>query len=87
MNIYKISQTVNIDYDTYDSAIVYARSEEEAKYMNPDSYYKLEWWEDTTNYCYTWCHPEFVTVELLGEATDKITITEAGVILASFNAG
>ena len=87
MNIYKISQTVNIDYNTYDSAIVYARSEEDARYICPDNYYISGWWEDEINYSHSWCHPDFVTVDLLGEATDWITVTEAGVILASFNAG
>lgn len=31
MNLYLISQDVNNDYDTYDSAVVAAESEEEAR--------------------------------------------------------
>jgi len=41
MNIYKISQNVNNGYNTYDSAVVYAKNEEEAKRIHP-SYI----WED-----------------------------------------
>ena len=36
MNIYKISQEVNSEYDTYDSAIVLAESEEVARLIHPD---------------------------------------------------
>ena len=36
MNIYKVSQDVNNDYDTYGAFIRYAKDEEEARYMPPD---------------------------------------------------
>lgn len=36
MKIYKISQDVNNDYGTYDSAVVYAKDEEEAKSIHPN---------------------------------------------------
>jgi hypothetical protein len=35
MNIYHISQSVNRGYDTYDSAVVTAESEEDARQMYP----------------------------------------------------
>jgi hypothetical protein len=37
MKIYKISQNVNNDYDTYDSAIVYAETAEDARRIHPSS--------------------------------------------------
>lgn len=78
MNIYRISQAENGSYDTFDSAIVVAASEEDAKNTTPDGK------PFTTRYG-TWASkPENVTVELVG-TTD---IFPAGTILcASFNAG
>lgn len=95
MKIYKISQkTNNSDYDTYDSAIVCAESEEEAKIINPGGYHI---WHDNDWYFQfadgketredkddTWARPEHIKIEYLGEAKDGL---KKGVILASFNAG
>ena len=36
MNIYKIKQNANKDYDTYDSAVVIAESESKAQQMQPE---------------------------------------------------
>lgn len=38
MNIYKISQNINNGWDTYDSAIVCAESEEDARKIHPSKY-------------------------------------------------
>lgn len=79
MNLYRISQTVNRDYDTYDSAIVCARDETAAKAIHPRLAIRNRW------DCSSWCDsPDQVTVELIGSAAPGIP---AGVILASFNAG
>jgi hypothetical protein len=80
MNLYRISQKVNIDYDTYDSAVVCAESEEAARSMHPSG---REWdgaWERWGD----WCAKDDVQVELVGKAEDTI---ERGVVCASFNAG
>lgn len=79
MNLYLISQTVNHDYDTYDSAVVAAESEEQAREMQPDGNPMPSDWQFST-----WAKPEHVTVRLIGVATNG---TSAGVICASFNAG
>ena len=83
MNIYKVSQTGNNDYDTFDSMIVIAESEEDARWMRPDgrswdeiSCLRLSW-DD-------WYWPEECTVELIGEALPG---ARPKVVLASFNAG
>ncbi len=75
MNLYLISQTDNIDYDTYDSAVVAAPDEESAKRIPPTE----DSWDSS------WAKsPDSVKVKLIGAASPDI---EQGVILASFNAG
>jgi len=77
VNLYKISQTDNDDWDTYDSAIVCAASEDDARQINPGG----RWNSSLDGWCKS---PDLVTVELLGTANDDIP---AGVVLSSFNAG
>ena len=77
MNIYRISQTVNDDYDTWDSAVVVASSEEAARQNHPGGFHDGSWGG--------WCLPKDVKVELIGVVLfDDI---EAGVVCASYNAG
>jgi len=84
MNIYKITQSENNGYDTYDAAIVIAPDESAARYIHPDG--DLTWSKKGAwDYSYSWCcSPDEVTVELIGVAIDT---APAGVVLASFNAG
>jgi hypothetical protein len=78
MNLYRISQSENFDYDTYDSAVVAAETEQEARSIHPGS---GKWGSEF----HTWASsPEVVKVELIGTADPSI---ELGVICASFNAG
>ena len=84
MKIYKISQDVNNDYDTFDSAVVFAENEEEAKRINPNNFEKdlhenMESWE-----LRCWANINDIKVEYIGENKD---VKEKGLILASFNAG
>lgn len=58
MNLYHISQTVNQDYDTFDSAVVCAPNAETARNIRP-------------GVC-GWCEPEHVTVRLIGTATADV---------------
>ena len=74
MNIYRLSQTVNNDYDTYDSAVVVASSEETARET-----------ELPYSAADTWAQPADITVELVGIALPSYT--EGTIICASFNAG
>ena len=86
MNLYLIRQNMNRDYDTYDSAVVIANSEEEAKTIHPEGYrWKDNKWRGGMFYSQrTWCHPEHVTVELIGTPTSGDV---GDVLIASFNAG
>jgi len=98
MMIWKISQSVNNGYDTYDSAIVIAASPEAARLIHPTRT-DLVWREvdgelawavkklDGTWMNYrddSWARPDKVQVELIGVATGGV---EPGVVCASFNAG
>ena len=76
MKLWIISQDVNNDYDTFDSAVVAAETEEEARNINPAGAWGDSWTGWATD-------PSQVTVEYLGVADRDIS----GVILASFNAG
>lgn len=75
-NLYLIWQEEKDDYDTFDSAIVCADDEDEARNTLPSQY--SSWGDD-------WCSsPELVTVELIGTAATDI---DKGVVLASFTPG
>jgi hypothetical protein len=78
MKLWRISQSVNSGWDTYSDAVVAARTEADAKDMNPAGVL-----EEQEPY-YAWCHPKHVKVEYLGNA---VKATFPGVICASFHAG
>jgi hypothetical protein len=100
MKIYRISQDLNGGCDTYDSAVVYAENEEEARTIYPDDsihYIDGKWYSIGTTWGgteyknedtgYTWVESKDINkikVEYLGEADLSI---KKGVILSSFNAG
>jgi len=74
MFLYKISQDVNEDCDTFTSAIVCADNKEEARMIHPDG---LEWDGRPGRY---WCASKDVMVSGVGVSFDYI---KKGVILAS----
>lgn len=79
--LYLISQTVNKGYDTYDSAIVVADNEDEAKLITPGS----DGFEPLGSYG-TWADkPENVNASYVGEADERFK--NGNVIISSFNAG
>jgi len=93
MKLWFLSQSKNSGYDTYDSAVVAAESEEKAKYIHPGRLghysvstgeYIIEKWDGKAAGNSTWVNVEDVEVEYLGEAKKGI---KEGVICASFNAG
>ena len=71
--LYLLTQNVNSGYDTFDSCIVVAENEEEAKNIRPSS------WADSS----CWAEPKDIEAEEIGEAKEGLI----GCILASFNAG
>lgn len=93
MNLYLVSQDDNSGYDTFDSIIVAAESEEQARRTYPNN--TRVWDEEkecwlctydlTRDRSDTWSnYLSSIDVELIGEAKPG---TKAGLILASFNAG
>lgn len=77
MNIYVITQTEIRGYDTYDSAVVVAKSARDARRINPDGK-----WNDRFS---AWCKvPKSVETELVGKALKRM---KRGIICSSFNAG
>ena len=87
MNIYKISQNENNDYDTFDSMVVIAKDENEARIMCPSfdssDYIKYDFTSGFGNS--EWASKlENVTVEYIGKAKKNEV---ARIVLASYNAG
>ena len=81
MKLYLISQSENGGYDTYDSAVVVAESEERARMMHPSDG-KIYPWPSWSNAWAT--KPENISVDYLGEAKEP---SAECVVIASFNAG
>jgi hypothetical protein len=78
MKLWLIYQRDNTGWDTYDSAVVAAETEDEARLIHPGN----GKWNDRWS---AWAStPDKVHVDYIGEAKDG---TEHGVVLASFNAG
>lgn len=92
MNLYRISQESNTGYDTYDSAVVVAETEEQARHIHPDSdcIFKEGMWRyaesgrESSYAVSVWSNPSQVQVQLIGYAAAGI---DGPVICASFNAG
>ena len=83
MNLYLISQNVHNGWDTYDSAVVAAESEEAARSINPSG--KKNWDGKADSWGTDgWCAKEDVNARLIGKAARGI---QPGVVCASFNAG
>ena len=84
MKLWLISQTENMDYDTYDSAVVTAETEAIARCMSPAPWDEgkvmtQEQWEERG-----WCSSSArVSVKYLGAAEGL----PQSVICASYNAG
>lgn len=80
MKLYRISQDINNGYDTYDSAVVCAENEDEARKIHPSG-------NDTDPIYGEWVNGNeigMIQVEYLGKADKAI---KKGVVLSSFNAG
>ena len=84
MKLYLISQTQNLAWDSFDSAVVAAEDEDTARHMNPENGNQMQD-KDWNDVFPSWCSsPDDVTVEYLGEADSGI---ESGVICSSYKAG
>lgn len=85
MNLYLISQDVNTGYDTFDSAVVAAESEEAARNTFPHFGRGLCEHPRWVKHYGEWAaSPDQVKAELIGTAVEG---TQPGCICASYNAG
>ena len=86
MNIYLISQNKEHGYDTYDSAVVIAKTAKKARETHPGEPLSDPWNKEKRSYMsLSWAKsPKSVTAKLVGKAKAN---SEAGVICSSFNAG
>lgn len=84
MKLWRVHQTTNTGYDTYDSFVVAAETEDDARLYHPSGG-RLDpddpRWSEQYN---PWCHHRHVSVEYLGEARHG---HPPGIVVASFNAG
>lgn len=95
MKLYKISQEKALGYDTYDSAVVCAEDEDDAKTIHPNGNDIVRdtftderggWFKPHPDDRYRykdWALLQDIIVEYLGEASPYI---RRGVVVASFNA-
>lgn len=95
LKLYLIYQSQNVGYDTYDSAVVVAENEDEARDIHPSDSVKN--YSDTKDLPYdstgrwdymfgSWAKsPEYVTAEYIGEASPHLK--KGTVVCSSFNAG
>ena len=102
MKLYKLSQEINTGCDTYNSAIVCAKNEEQARKIYPDSFItynnKNQWYLTYPKKSKPSIHGYIYTGDcwVNAEQLDKIKVEyigeasknlKKGLILASFNAG
>jgi hypothetical protein len=86
MKLWLIEQDSVSGYDTYDSAVVCAETEEDARHTHPSGFIwkevgeRPDWWRWQD----TWGLPDTVTATYIGEAAPSVL---PGSVCASFNAG
>ncbi|MFA5129243.1 MAG: hypothetical protein WC445_04820 [Patescibacteria group bacterium] len=86
LKLFKLTQTKNRGYDTYDSFVVCASDKKTARHYNPETG-KFDLPEVFTgdDYGYSgWCGAIYVEVQEIGLANDGI---KEGFIIGSFHAG
>lgn len=89
LKLYLLSQNVNTDYDTYDSCVVAAKDEAQARRIHPGMYGNRLWWVPDKDGLRSqavrcWASPKEVSVVYIGDA---VIGTKVGAICSSFNAG
>ena len=85
MKIWRISQGKNNTWDTYDSAVVFADTEKDARMTHPSPYEIDGIWDGKVRSRSSWCDAKYVKVEYLGD-TER-DVPNKTVICGSYNAG
>lgn len=86
MKLFKISQSVNTGYDTYDSSIVCAKDEVEARKYHPDGRKHADEKGDFVDDGWPSWADRVSQVEVIHIGTASPTCP-IGIVLSSFNAG
>jgi len=81
LSVWLIKKDVNYNWDTYDSAVVIALTEDDARFIHPDG--RADWDGLCGDYD-SWCDADDVQVTLVGTALEG---SKAGVVCASYKAG
>jgi hypothetical protein len=84
LKLWLISQDDNNDYDTYDSAVVVAKSADAARAIHPSAYKDEPVTEEPEKYS-SWAVYSKVNAVEIGVAAPALI--EGSVVCASFNAG
>lgn len=82
MKLWLITTMDDVDWDTYDSLVVAANTEEEAKYIHPGDYGDVFDKNSPNDWLRGWTTPDRVKVKYIGEAKKG---TKIGVICAIKN--
>lgn len=83
MNLYKLTQSDSVGSNMYDSCVVCAASEADARLIHPQERWGADY--DREWNVYDWAiKPDRVTVHMIGEADASVP---AGVVCASYIAG
>ena len=82
MKLFLINRTDEADYDEYDSAVVCAEDEADARSIHPCGGDITT--SNISSWFSSWCSEEKVVVGYLGEADTSIA---RGVVVASYNVG
>jgi hypothetical protein len=82
LKIYLLTQDINKEKYAFNAAIVIAESEDQARTIYPDPYYRRDDWIDDFWKVNNWCNPSEVKVKLIGIAEQEIS---SGLILSSVN--
>jgi hypothetical protein len=91
MNIYKVEQDWNLEYDTYDSFVCVAETEQEAREIHPAGHKQTD-----ASFSYWKKEPRLVGCWVAYSDIANLKVTEIGmakdgalkgVIVSSFNAG
>ena len=101
MFLWKLSQSVNNEYETYDSAVVVAPDRMSASEVHPARYsdtgeaiYRFDRiqdaWVDVASGCRvgsspSWCEPSSLTIICVGKAAEHLNAGD--VVCSSFNPG
>jgi hypothetical protein len=81
MKLYLLKQTDNNGWDTYDSCLVCAENEADARTIKPEG----DVFEENNQTWSDWAFSkDSITCEEIGDANEK---QERGVVISSFNAG